>query len=202
MKNVAKRRRGGALPGAVRIIGGKWRGRRLAVVEAPGLRPTADRIRETLFNWLTPAIDGARCLDLFAGTGALGLEALSRGAAAVCFVEYQAAVARALEASLERLGCDTAQVVVADARRFLGGRPRRFDVVFLDPPFDDDVGLGDLCTLLGTGWLAGDARVYLEMPRDQGLTVLPPGWTVLREKSAGQVRYALASAPRHPSGGG
>jgi 16S rRNA (guanine966-N2)-methyltransferase len=204
MKNVAKKGRSSAPSGAVRIIGGAWRGRRVAVLEAPGLRPTADRIRETLFNWLAPIIAGARCLDLFAGTGALGLEALSRGAAEVCFVERQAAVARALEASLSRLRCETAQVIVADALRFLEGPPRRFDIVFLDPPFDGAVGLGDLCTLLGTGWLAGDGRVYLEMPRERALPALPPGWTVLREKSAGQVRYALAgtaSAPPHSTAG-
>jgi 16S rRNA (guanine966-N2)-methyltransferase len=199
VKKIARKRPAGTLPGAVRIIGGAWRGRRLAVLDAPGLRPTADRIRETLFNWLAPVIPGARCLDLFAGTGALGLEALSRGAAEVCFVERQTAVARALEASLQRLGCDTARVVVADALRFLAGPAQRFDIVFLDPPFDEGVALGNLCTLLGTGWLGRDARVYLEMPRDHDLPELPSGWTVLREKSAGEVRYALASAPSTPA---
>jgi 16S rRNA (guanine966-N2)-methyltransferase len=177
----------------VRIIGGAWRGRRLPVVEAPGLRPTADRIRETLFNWLAPVISGTRCLDLFAGTGALGLEALSRGATEVWFVERQASVARALEESLRRFGSDAGRVVVADALRYLAGPPRPFDVVFLDPPFGD-VELGDLCTLLANGWIAGGGRVYLEMPGDRDLPALPPGWEVLREKTAGQVRYALAVA--------
>jgi 16S rRNA (guanine966-N2)-methyltransferase len=175
MKRPPIKGRGKSPPGEVRIIGGTWRGRRLPVIDAHGLRPTADRVRETLFNWLAPVISGTRGLDLFAGTGALGLEE-----------------------SLQRLACDTARVVVADARRFLAGPPRPFDVVFLDPPFDE-AELGDLCTLLGKGWLAGGGRVYLEMPRNRDLPALPPGWEVLREKTAGQVRYALVSAPPAPA---
>lgn len=165
----------------------------MPVTVAPGLRPTPDRVRETLFNWLAPVIPGMRCLDLFAGIGALGLEALSRGAAEVCFVERQATVARALEQALARLGCGPAQaaVVNVDAVAYLRGRARPFDLAFVDPPFGE-VALGDLCTLLHGGWLADGARIYLEMGRDQPLPPLPPGWEVLREKEAGQVRYALA----------
>jgi 16S rRNA (guanine966-N2)-methyltransferase len=181
----------GRPPGEVRIIGGIWRGRRVPVIADAAVRPTGDRVRETLFNWLSPVIDGARCLDLFAGTGALGLEALSRGASAVCFVERQAAVARALEASLERLGCRQGRVVISDAARFLAGPPQPFDIVFLDPPFGE-AALGDLCTLLDGGWLAPGARVYLELPREHPLPPLPAAWGVLREKTAGQVRFALA----------
>jgi 16S rRNA (guanine966-N2)-methyltransferase len=189
-------RKAGEAPGQVRIIGGSWRGRRVPVLAAPGLRPTPDRVRETLFNWIAPLVDGARCLDLFAGTGALGLEALSRGAAEVRFIERQPAVARALEQSLAQLGCEAgrASVMAADALRFLGATARPFDLVFLDPPFGE-VDLGDLCKLLDGGWLAGGARVYLEMPRSLPLPPLPPGWEVLREKEAGQVRYALAGSP-------
>lgn len=189
----------GEPPGQVRIIGGAWRGRRLPVLVAPGLRPTPDRVRETLFNWLAPVIPGMRCLDLYAGTGALGLEALSRGAAEVCFVERQLPVARALEQALARLGCESprASVVAADAARFLGGRPRPFDLVFLDPPFGE-ADHGELCTLLDGGWLAAGARVYLEMARDQPLPPLPPDWVVLREKAAGQVRFALVQRPASP----
>ena len=189
----------GEPPGQVRIIGGSWRGRRVPVVAAPGLRPTPDRVRETLFNWLAPVISGMRCLDLYAGTGALGLEALSRGATGVCFVESQPPVARALEEVLGRLGCTAprASVVVADARRFLGGVPQPFDLVFLDPPFGE-AALDELCTLLDGGWLAGNARLYLEMARDQPLPPLPPGWVVLREKAAGQVRFALVQRPASP----
>lgn len=190
---MRKMARGRERPGEVRIIGGEWRGRRLPVVVAEGLRPSADRVRETLFNWLAPSIPGARCLDLFAGTGVLGLEALSRGAAAVCFVERQPAVARALEQCLLRLQAgDRSRVVTGDARRFLAGAAQPFDLVFLDPPF----GAGDredLCTLLEAGWLAPDARIYLEMPKAESLPALPPHWTVLREKTAGQVRFALAA---------
>jgi 16S rRNA (guanine966-N2)-methyltransferase len=188
----------GKPPGEVRIIAGAWRGRRVPVVAAVGLRPTGDRIRETLFNWLAPVIEGARCLDLFAGTGALGLEALSRGAAAVVFVERAPAAAAALEASLRKLGGERGRVIATDALRFLDGPSQRFDIVFLDPPFGE-ADLGKLCTLLAGGWLAGGARVYLEMPRAQALPGLPPGWEVLREKTAGQVRFALAQAAQ--SGG-
>lgn len=177
--------------GEVRIIGGAWRGRRVTVVDAPGLRPTGDRVRETLFNWLAPVLPGMRCLDLFAGTGALGLEALSRGAEEVCFVERQAAVGRALEESLRRLGSANGRVVTADALRFLSGPPQPFDLVFLDPPFGD-FDIGELCTLLDKGWLAGGGRAYLEMPADRDMPALPPLWEVLKEKTAGQVRFALA----------
>lgn len=178
----------------MRIIGGSWRGRRLPVSSEASVRPTGDRVRETLFNWLAPVIPGMRCLDLFAGTGALGIEALSRGAAEVCFVEREPRIAQLIEASLQRLGTHDARVVVADALRFLRGVPQPFDLVFLDPPFGE-VDLTGLCTLLCGGWLTGKARVYLELPRGQTLPVLPQGWELLRESTAGQVRFALALAP-------
>lgn len=160
-------------------------------------RPTGDRIRETLFNWLAPVVSGARCLDLFAGTGALGLEALSRGAGACTFVEKDAAVARQLEATLATLDCGAATVVAGDARRFLSGRPVAFDIVFLDPPFD---GLDPaiLCTLLDDGWLAPEAMVYIEMRRGAGAPGLPSGWIVVREQTAGQVRFMLVRSPGRP----
>lgn len=177
--------------GRLRIIGGRWRGRRIEIPARSGVRPTGDRIRETLFNWLAPIIDGARCLDLFAGSGALGLEALSRGAGPTVFVESDEAAARQLERSLEQLGCDDANVIHGDALRFLRGAPQRFDIVWLDPPFGE-IGLGNLCTLLERGWLAPGARIYLEMRRQGELPELPPGWAVERDKTAGQVRYVLA----------
>jgi 16S rRNA (guanine966-N2)-methyltransferase len=179
-------------PGEVRIIGGEWRGRRVPVLDAKGLRPTADRIRETLFNWLAPVIGGTRCLDLYAGTGVLGIEALSRGAAETSFVERQFTVAHPLEETLRRLGARDGRVVTGDALRFLAGSPKAFDLVFVDPPFGE-VALGDLCTLLDGGWLAPGARVYLEMPEAQGLPEMPAHWTALREKTAGNVRYALVA---------
>jgi 16S rRNA (guanine966-N2)-methyltransferase len=193
------RRRGVATragpPGQVRIIAGRWRGRRLPVPDAEGLRPTGDRVRETLFNWLAPDLEGSRCLDLFAGTGALGIEALSRGAAEACFVERDATVAAHLTDSLRRLDCATAQVVVADALEFLAQPPRPFDVVFLDPPFGG-TEQGSLCRLLGAGWLSDDALVYLEMSRSLPLPAFPPRWELLRERTAGQVRFALAHCSR------
>ncbi len=178
--------------GAVRIIGGSWRGRRIAVPAATGLRPTGDRLRETLFNWVAPLVPGSTCLDLFAGTGVLGLEALSRGAAAVVFVERQRDLALALESNLEKLGSGAGTVANTDAQRYLAAAPRAYDLVFLDPPFGE-FDLGELCTLLASGWLNDGARVYLEMPVKTAVPALPPPWQLLREKTAGQVRYALAA---------
>jgi 16S rRNA (guanine966-N2)-methyltransferase len=187
MPNKSRR---GARSGSVRIIGGRWRGRRVPVADAEALRPTPDRVRETLFNWLAVTLPGARCLDLYAGTGVLGLEALSRGAAEAVFVEQVQAVARQLEQSLAMLAARNARVVAADAATFLQGSAAAFDIVFLDPPYG--TGLGNLCTLLGRGWLAPGARVYLESSRAEALPELPAGWQLLREKTAGQVRFALA----------
>lgn len=177
--------------GSVRIIGGRWRGRRLPVPATTGLRPTPDRVRETLFNWLMPVLPGAACLDLFAGTGVLGIEALSRGAASACFVERDPGAAAVLRASLQQLQAEAAEVVAADALAWLAGVPRGFDVVFLDPPYGEEP-LANLCTLLERGWLKPGARIYLEASRTAALPALPPGWRLLREKTAGQVRYALA----------
>lgn len=179
--------------GSVRIIGGRWRGRRILLPAGDGVRPSGDRIRETLFNWLAPVLPDARCLDLFAGTGALGIEALSRGAAEVLFVERDPLTARQLQSTLATLAAAESRIVTGDALKLLSTVPSRFDVVFLDPPFGA-VDLGDLCTLLHGGWLASQARIYLETGRDQALPSLPPGWTVLREQTAGKVRFALLGA--------
>jgi 16S rRNA (guanine966-N2)-methyltransferase len=176
--------------GSVRIIGGRWRGRRVVVSDVAALRPTPDRVRETLFNWLAAALPGARCLDLYAGTGVLGLEALSRGASQAVFVECAGPVAAALESSLRELGAAGASVVQADAADYLRGPASAFDIVFLDPPYG--TGLGNLCTLLDRGWLAQGARVYLESNRRDPSPELPVHWRLLREKTAGQVRFALA----------
>ena len=192
--------------GSVRIIGGAWRGRRVEIVAGVELRPTPDRVRETVFNWLMPRLPGARCLDLYAGTGALGLEALSRGAAESWFVERDPRAAAALEAMLLRLGAREApghqpmdqpggkgRVFATDAKRWLKTPPpTTFDVVFLDPPYAAN-NLADLCTLLARGWLATEAWVYLETSRSQSLPELPLGWQWHRESQAGDVRYALAN---------
>jgi 16S rRNA (guanine966-N2)-methyltransferase len=188
-----ERNNNGRPSGRLRIVAGKWRSRLLPVADEPGLRPTAERIRETLFNWLAGSIEGARCLDLFAGTGALGFEALSRGAGEVVFVESSARAARMLEDSANTLAATGAEICRRDALKYLQGKPRPFDVVFLDPPFATDL-FEDLCRLLDEGaWLAKDARVYLEQDRDRPLPEMPAGWTITRDQTAGRVRYVLVT---------
>ncbi|MEG3790019.1 16S rRNA (guanine(966)-N(2))-methyltransferase RsmD [Lysobacter sp. CCNWLW3] len=182
--------RAGAAPGRIRIIGGRWRGTRLEVADAPGLRPTSDRVRETLFNWLAPALPGARVLDLFAGTGALGLEALSRGAAVATLVERDPALAAALRATAARLpGGEAAQVVQADALVWLGAQPEAgYDLAFVDPPFA--AGLWDAVWPALLPKLSAGAWLYVEAP--QGTTpALPPDWLRHREGGTREVSYAL-----------
>lgn len=178
--------------GQLRIIAGRWRGRRFAVPDAPGLRPTGDRIRETLFNWLGPDLAGARCLDLFAGSGALGLEALSRGAAHCDFVERATEVAGALQATLGVLGAQAqAAVHHMDAGQYLSaGADSAYDLVFLDPPFAE-AGLERCCQQLeAAGCLTPGAKIYLEFPREEN-PPLPENWESLRLRSAGAVCYGL-----------
>ncbi len=182
----------GAGRNQLRIIGGTWRGRKLAFPSLPGLRPTPDRVRETLFNWLQNIIPGARCLDLYAGSGALGFEALSRGAAEAVMVDRQPQVIAQLRQHSETLHTDGAHPVLADAREFLGQTPARpFDVVFLDPPFSDDVLGACLQRLAEPGWLAPAAWIYVEAARATPLPALPAGWELFRHKAAGQVGYHL-----------
>ena len=191
---MAKRKKtGNSRPGRLRIVAGNWRSRLLDVADVPGLRPTSQRIRETLFNWLAMRIPGAHCLDLFAGTGALGLEALSRGAGSVVFVEKSARAAAMLRDNIAILGADGAAVVQADASAWLPGEHGRpFDIVFLDPPFAADM-LDDLCRLLEEhDLLAEDALVYLEQDRSKAEPHLPDGWRLLKNNTGGNVRYMLA----------
>jgi len=177
----------------LRIIGGAWRGRRLAFPPVPGLRPTPDRVRETLFNWLAPTLVGARCLDLFAGSGALGLEAASRGAAQVVLVDSDRQVTAALREHAVRLQAgETVEVVQADALTFLDGPARPFDVVFLDPPFSRGLLAPCIARLEAGGWLADDGYLYLEAERHLAEPPLPTGWEIVRSKTAGQVGYHLA----------
>ncbi|HSN00859.1 MAG TPA: 16S rRNA (guanine(966)-N(2))-methyltransferase RsmD [Rudaea sp.] len=178
-----------SLPGKLRIIAGSLRGSRIAVPDAPGLRPTPERVRETLFNWLAPVIEGAKCLDLFAGTGALGIEALSRGAASVDFVESDVRLADLLRANLARLRQD-AQVHVVDALRFLAHAARAYDVVFLDPPFAVNLWNAAAQALEDHGCLKDAAWIYVESPA-HGAPAFPQDWTLHREGRAGEVRYAL-----------
>lgn len=176
--------------GRIRIIGGQLRNSRLDVPDLPGLRPTAERVRETLFNWLAPVIAGARCLDLCAGTGALGIEALSRGAASVQFVERDAGAAQALRANLARLKAQGGEVATADALAYLQRTPQPYGLVFLDPPFALDLWTPLAQKLEQGGWLTPNAWIYVECGR-HATPALPRQWALHREGVAGDVRYAL-----------
>jgi len=181
--------------GRLRIVAGIWRSRVLEIADVEGLRPTSERIRETLFNWLTPGMAGARCLDLFAGTGVLGLEALSRGAAAAVFVENSKIAIATLRRNVASLDASAALIHSGAATEYINASgAERFDIVFLDPPFADD-NLAELCRLIDESeLLAANANVYLEQDRARPEPDLPDGWTVLKSKVAGNVRYMLAAA--------
>lgn len=178
----------------IRIIAGRWRSRRLPVLAASGVRPTSDRIRETLFNWLQPHIAGSRCLDLFAGSGALGFEALSRGAAHATFVDEDLRVVQQLQKNADVLGTDEADIRWQAADEFLQQRPpgeQRYDIVFLDPPFRDDL-LGHCQQWLEERyWLSDTALIYMESDRRRPFPEPLPGWQITHDKQAGQVAYRL-----------
>lgn len=183
--------------GHLRIIGGQWRSRKLQLAPAADLRPTPDRVRETLFNWLEPWVGGADCLDLFAGSGALGLEALSRGAASAVLVERDPAAIAVLRLNVAALAARDAEVVAADCLDYLQGAGRQFDIVFVDPPYRSGL-LGRCCVLLAAGgWLRPGGLVYLEASAAQ-MPELPEGWTLERSKRAGQVGYHLARSGQPP----
>jgi 16S rRNA (guanine966-N2)-methyltransferase len=178
----------------LRIIGGQWKGRKLRFPERPALRPTLGRVRETLFNWLAPTIAGARCLDLFAGSGALGFEALSRGAAEVTFVERDRKAARALASNIELLSAN-ASVACLTARQFLERPTGTYRIVFLDPPFDagsQDHLIGELLER----HVEPEGMVYLEQPKRASL---PAGVEIFKESTAGDCRFALLRAPGEPT---
>jgi len=185
-------RRAGAGRHEVRIVGGRWRGRKVRFPDLPGLRPSPDRVRETLFNWLAPVIHGARVLDLFAGSGVLGFEALSRGAASAVLVERDRDAVRQLRDSADTFGADAAEVVEGDALAWLGPGRGPFDVVFLDPPFGSGLQERALGRLERDGLLSPDAFVYLERPASEGPPALPAGWSLHRTGRAGDVGYYLA----------
>lgn len=180
-------------PGSVRIIGGQLRGSKLPVADRPGLRPSSDRVRETLFNWLQSATPGARALDLFAGTGALGFEAASRGARRVVMVERDPALAGSLRASAARLKATGVEVACADALDWLQAphRGEQFDLVFLDPPFA--LGLWEAAAARLVPWLAPGALIYVEAPQ-AGWPALPAGWGLHREGRTREVRFGLFAA--------
>ncbi len=190
-------------PQQLRIIGGTWRGRKLRFPEIETLRPTPDRVRETLFNWLAPVIEGARCLDLYAGSGALGLEALSRGAASVLMVDSDASVITRLREHVHTLSAN-AEIIQADTLAWLrqreispfpplekGGGGGIFDIVFLDPPFRQGL-IAPACEALEKhGWPKPGATIYLEAEKDY-VPQVPVNWRIVKSKQAGQVGYHLA----------
>jgi 16S rRNA (guanine966-N2)-methyltransferase len=178
---------------SVRIIAGIWRGRRIHFPDIPALRPTPDRVRETVFNWLQHSIADRRCLDLFAGSGALGLEALSRGAREVVFVEQFPAAARTLQEHLVRFGAAAkGRIMEMGASRYLRTPVEAFDIAFLDPPFGKGA-LAEYIPVLDEGsWIKPGGLVYLENERSAGEPTLPESWELLKSKSAGEVGYHLA----------
>jgi 16S rRNA (guanine966-N2)-methyltransferase len=204
----------------LRIIGGQWRGRKLSFADGDSLRPTMDRVRETLFNWLQNDIVGARCLDLFTGSGALGFEALSRYAGEVVMIDKNPYAIRMIRNNLELLGVDNAQLLKMDARDYLAGiegsslqtakgsslqtakgsllqcaegsiPPQKFDIVFLDPPFNKQL-VGPFCQLLDKAdCLSDQASIYIEIEKKTALPELPENWQVVKQKKAGQLAYYL-----------
>ena len=185
----------------LRIIGGEWRGRKLRFPDAPNLRPTPDRVRETVFNWLAPMINGARCLDLFAGSGALGLEALSRGAAFTTFVDSHKKVNQVLKEHLNLLNANKqAEVRQFDSVKYLKNTSQKYDLVFLDPPYQMDFMQKVVPLLEENDWLADNAMLYLEIEKRQSLPELPENWEMLKDKTAGEVHYFLFQ--RSPAGSG
>ncbi|WP_019601370.1 16S rRNA (guanine(966)-N(2))-methyltransferase RsmD [Teredinibacter turnerae] len=176
---------------SLRIIGGQWRGRKLSIADAEGLRPTGDRVRETLFNWLAPWLPGARCLDLFAGTGALGLEALSRGAAHTTFIETNPHAAATLREHLNTLDCKQADVLRNDGIAWLNSAAHTpYDIIFVDPPFAKDLWEQALTSIERCAVASAQALVYIETPVDHALNT-PPNWQPLKSKTAGKVRFGL-----------
>lgn len=178
--------------GHVRIIGGEWRSRRLKVADVPGLRPTGDRVRETLFNWLQPHVQGAVCADLFAGTGALGLEAASRGAASVSLIEKSHAAVRALRDNVEALRAGNVTVAESDALAWIARCPKKsLDIVFVDPPFAEGLQQAALSLLAESDCLESGALVYVESARQEPAIASPQGWLESKEKTVGEVRMQL-----------
>ncbi|GGF86123.1 16S rRNA (guanine(966)-N(2))-methyltransferase RsmD [Alteromonas lipolytica] len=176
--------------GSVRIISGQWRGRRLPVLDAEGLRPSTDRTRETLFNWLMAHVQGSRVLDVFAGSGVLGLEALSRYASESVFIEKQTATANQLKANLATLKTN-AQVYCADALSVLPQLKTPFDIIFIDPPFGHNLVNPALAALYQHGLLADNALIYVEQEANGPAIEMPPGCEIIKQKHTGQLAYCL-----------
>ena len=179
----------------LRLIAGTWRGRKLPFAPVPGLRPTPDRVRETLFNWLSPVIREARCLDLFAGSGALGFEAASRGAAEVILVDSHAEVIHSLRQQIDVLDARQVRAVQSGCNRYLDSQAQPMDIVFLDPPYHENLLPGCIGQLESAGWLANEAWIYIETGRDNA-PELPGNWVPWRSTSVGQVSVHLIRRSR------
>lgn len=178
----------------MRIIGGSLRSRKLEFPDADGLRPTADRIRETLFNWLQDEVAGETCLDLFAGSGAIGFEAISRGAKEVVFIEKNAVVCDAIAENIRRMQIGNAEIVNGNALHWLGQKTnssRKFGLVFLDPPFGDDIIYQVCAKLAASRIMKGGTKIYIESGAELDATELPSGWIMKKSKRTGSVRYYL-----------
>jgi len=179
------------LQNKLRIIGGEWRSRSLPFQDIPGLRPTPARVRETLFNWLQHDVIGSRCLDLYAGSGALGVEAASRGAKAVLQVENNAQACRQLKENTVKLNARQVSIVQRDVFRFLAGNGEPFNLIFLDPPFGQQMAQQTCHWLEDKGWLALSAKIYVEVEKGLQLNTMPQNWRQLKKKTAGEVDYYL-----------
>lgn len=180
-----------AQPGEVRIISGQWRGRKLPVLDVQGLRPTTDRVKETLFNWLMQETQGREVLDCFSGSGSLAFEALSRHAHSALLLERDSKAAAQLKQNLARLQCSNAEVRQTDTMQFLATPAlRQFDLVFIDPPFRQGLAL-PCAALLQQGWLKPGALIYLETEKELDISSLPQNWHLMKDKIAGQLAYRL-----------
>jgi len=190
MSKLKKQSNKNAAKGNIRIIAGQHRGRKLPVLMADGLRPTTDRVKETVFNWLMPYIQDATCLDCFAGSGGLGFEALSRGAKTVTFVELNKAAAQQLSANKALLNASNIEIHATNAINFLQQTQQRFSLVFIDPPFRKGLAQ-QAAEAISQHGLTENALIYVEMEVDNNTQVMPKNWQLLKEKVAGQVVYRL-----------
>lgn len=175
----------------LKIIGGQWRSRNITFVDSVGLRPTPSRVRETLFNWLQQDISGRHCLDLYAGSGALGFEAASRGAKSIVQVEENPLVCQQLKENAQTLAAQQIKQVQSEVLRFLSGNSTGFDIVFIDPPFGKNLALQTCLCLENKSWLNVGAKIYLEVEKHLVLVGLPENWQLLKHKTAGEVGYYL-----------
>jgi 16S rRNA (guanine966-N2)-methyltransferase len=177
--------------GSVRIISGLWKGKKLPVHDAEGLRPTTDRVKETLFNWIAQDVPAARCLDLFAGSGSLGFEAASRQAEEVNMVELNLSVYKQLQTNITALNASNITLHHGDALSYLSQPATPHHIVFIDPPFRKELLQEVMDKLEKNGWLTDDAMIYIESEKELPLNNIPENWSLYREKQAGQVCYRL-----------